>query len=144
MKLDELYAKLDPWAPHVLSILRIVAGLLFLQHGVQKLFDFPPNPDTDSPPLLSLMGLAGLIELIGGGLVTVGLFTRVSALVLSGEMAFAYFMAHAPQGFMPIDNGGDLAVLFCFVFLYLVFAGPGLWSVDAIIMKADMPRTRQA
>ena len=143
MKLDELYAKLDPWAPYVLSVLRIMAGLLFLQHGMQKLFDFPPNPEAASPPLLSLIGLAGLIELIGGGLVTVGLFTRVSALILSGEMAFAYFMAHASQGFMPIDNGGDLAVLFCFVFFYLVFAGPGLWSVDAI-MKADTPRTHQA
>jgi putative oxidoreductase len=143
MKLDELYAKMDPWAPYVLSVLRIMAGLLFLQHGMQKLFDFPPNPEAASPPLLSLMGLAGLIELVGGGLVTVGLFTRVSALVLSGEMAFAYFMAHAPQGFMPIDNGGDLAVLFCFVFLYLAFAGAGLWSVDAM-MKTDMPRTRQA
>jgi putative oxidoreductase len=143
MKLDDLYAKLDPWAPHVLSILRIMAGLLFLQHGMQKLFGFPSDPDVASPPLLSLMGLAGLIELIGGGLVTVGLFTRISAFVLSGEMAFAYFIAHAPQGFMPIDNGGDLAILFCFVFLYLTFAGPGLWSVDAI-MKADVPRTRQA
>src|ERR1700730_12226352 len=143
MKLDELYAKLEPWAPHVLSILRIMAGLLFLQHGMQKLFGFPPDPDVTSPPLLSLMGLAWLIELVGGGLVTVGLFTRISAFVLSGEMAFAYFMAHAPQGFIPIDNGGDLAVLFCFVFIYLAFAGPGPWSVDAM-MKWDMPRTRQA
>jgi putative oxidoreductase len=133
MKLDEIYAKLDPWTPNVLSILRIMAGLLFLQHGVQKLTGFPPDPDVSSPPLLSLMGLAGLIELIGGGLVTVGLFTRISAFVLSGEMAFAYFMAHAPQGFIPIDNGGDLAVLFCFVFFYLAFAGPGPWSVDAMM-----------
>jgi putative oxidoreductase len=115
---------------------------LFLQHGMQKLFGFPPGPNA-GPPLLSLMGLAGLIELVGGGLVTVGLFTRITAFVLCGQMAFAYFMAHAPRGFMPINNGGDLAVLFCFVFFYLVFAGPGLWSVDAL-MKADMQRTRQA
>ena len=142
MKLDELYAKLDPWAPYALSILRIMAALLFLQHGLQKLIGFPPNPDAAGPPLLSLMGLAGLIELVGGGLVTVGLFTRIGAFVLSGEMAFAYFLEHAPQGFMPIDNGGDLAVLFCFVFFYLVFAGPGPWSLDAMI-KPVTPTTHQ-
>ena len=138
MKLDELYAKLDVWAPDVLSILRIMAGLLFLQHGLQKVFGFA---DAAGVPLLSLAGLAGLIELVGGALLTIGLFTRLCAFVMSGEMAFGYFMVHAPRAFMPIENGGDLAILFCFVFLYLVFAGPGRWSADA--MARGTPTARR-
>jgi putative oxidoreductase len=116
-------------APRVLSILRIVVALLFMQHGMEKLFDFPASPDFPVK-LVSLLGLAGVLEFFGGALLLIGLFTRPVAFVLSGEMAFAYFMAHAPQGFWPIENDGDLAVLFCFVFLYFAFAGGGVWSVD--------------
>jgi putative oxidoreductase len=119
------------WAPRVLSLLRIVTGLLFMAHGVQKIFGFPPS-EFPQPALLSLFGLAGLLELFGGLLLVLGLFTRPTAFLLSGEMAVAYFMAHAPQSFFPILNGGDAAILYCFVFLYLVFAGPGPWSIDAL------------
>jgi putative oxidoreductase len=142
MKLDQLYAKLDAWAPHTLSILRIMAGLLFFEHGLQKLFAVP-DAGGGAVPLLSLIGLAGLIELVGGALIIVGLVTRISAFIISGEMAFAYFMAHAPQGFMPIENGGELAMLYCFLFFYLIFAGPGSWSVDAM-MKPGGPTAQRA
>jgi putative oxidoreductase len=127
---------LDKWRPQVLSILRIVVGLLFLQHGLQKWFDIPvPSPAFANIQLLSLIGLAGCIEIIGGALVTVGLFTRYAAFITSGEMAVAYFWAHAPRAFAPIVNNGSLAVLYCFVFLYLVFAGGGPWSADAVWRK---------
>lgn len=119
------------WAPRLLSVLRIVAALLFLQHGTAKLFGFPHVAMFDGLQLLSLMGLAGVLELVGSVLLALGLFTRPVAFVLSGEMAFAYFMAHAPRGFFPILNGGELAALYCFVFLFLAAAGPGPWSVDA-------------
>jgi putative oxidoreductase len=117
------------WAPRMLSVLRIMTALLFMQHGTQKILDFPPS-DMDVP-IMSIFGLAGLLELFGGLLVLIGLFTRPVAFLLSGEMAVAYFMAHAPQSFFPIVNGGDAAILYCFVFLFIVFAGPGPWSVDA-------------
>jgi putative oxidoreductase len=117
------------WAPRVLSILRIVAALIFMEHGTQKLLGFPPS-DRPSPELFSLIGLAGLLELVGGALLVLGLFTRPVAFILSGEMAVAYWMAHAPQSFFPILNGGDAAILYCFVFLYLAAAGGGVWSVD--------------
>jgi putative oxidoreductase len=117
------------WAPRMLSILRIVAALIFMEHGTQKLFGFPP-PDNPSPELFSLIGLAGVLELVGGILLVLGLFTRAVAFVLSGEMAFAYWMAHAPQSFFPALNGGDAAILYCFVFLYLAVAGGGAWSLD--------------
>ena len=117
------------WAPRVLSILRIVAALIFMEHGTQKLLGFPPS-DRPSPELFSLIGLAGLLELVGGALLVLGLFTRPVAFILSGEMAFAYWMAHAPQSFFPAVNGGDAAILYCFVFLYLVVAGGGAWSLD--------------
>jgi putative oxidoreductase len=117
------------WAPQVLSILRIVAAFLFMAHGLQKLLHFPAPPSFEVK-LVSLIGLAGALELIGGFLLLIGLFTRPVAFVLSGLMAFAYFMAHAPQGFWPIVNQGELAALYCFVFLYLSFAGGGAWSVD--------------
>jgi putative oxidoreductase len=122
--------QLSQWAPRMLSVLRIVAAAIFMVHGSQKLFGFPPS-DHGSPELLSLMGLAGVLELFGGALLLVGLFTRPVAFVLSGMMAVAYFMAHAPKSVFPALNGGDAAILFCFVFLYLVFAGPGPWSLDA-------------
>jgi putative oxidoreductase len=121
------------WEPRVLSILRIVVGLLYMQHGLNKLIDFPPTPSHMPYHLLSLVpGLAGLLETFGGLLVVLGLFTRPAAFVLSGEMAFAYFMAHAPRSFFPYVNGGSLAVLYCFVFLYLFVAGGGVWSLDRL------------
>jgi putative oxidoreductase len=113
----------------VLAVLRIVTALLFIEHGTQKLFGFPAGGDTQ-PPLLSLDGLAGVLELGGGILILIGLLTRPVAFVLSGFMAVAYFMGHAPKSFFPVINGGDDAILYCFVFLYLVFAGPGAWSAD--------------
>jgi putative oxidoreductase len=121
--------RLHDWRPRLLSVLRIMTALLFLQHGLMKLFGFPASDF--QPPLFSLFGLAGVLEVVGGLLLLVGLFTRPVAFILSGEMAVAYFMAHAPQGFFPIKNGGEVAILFCFVFLYLVFSGPGAWSIDA-------------
>jgi putative oxidoreductase len=117
------------WAPRLLSVLRIMTALLFMAHGTMKLLGFPAS-DNPGPALFSLIGLAGMLELVGGLLLVLGLFTRPVAFILSGEMAVAYFMAHAPRNFFPIHNGGDAAILFCFVFLYLVFAGPGAWSVD--------------
>jgi putative oxidoreductase len=127
MNMDDLTTV---WAPRVLSILRIIAALIFFEHGSQKLLGLPP---TDNPPaFLSMSWIAGLLELIGGALLAVGLFTRPVAFVLSGEMAFAYWLAHAPRSFFPVLNGGDAAILYCFVFLYLAFAGGGPWSVDAL------------
>ena len=118
------------WAPRVLSILRIVSALIFMAHGTQKLLGFPARDM--SPAFASLPWFAGVLELFGGALLVLGLFTRPVAFVLSGLMAFAYFLAHAPQSFFPVQNGGDAAILYCFVFFYLVFAGPGPWSVDAM------------
>lgn len=117
------------WAPRVLSILRIMAALLFFEHGTQKLLGFPASDF--SPAVMSLSWIAGVLELVGGALLAIGLFTRPVAFVLSGQMAVAYFIAHAPNSFFPVLNGGEAAILYCFIFLYLVFAGPGPWSVDA-------------
>lgn len=125
---------LSSHAPRVLSIVRIVAGLIFLAHGTQKLLGFPASDMR--PPLFSIFGLAGAIEIVAGVLIVIGLFTRPAAFIASGTMAFAYFIAHAPQNFFPALNGGDAAILYCFFFLYLVFAGPGSWSVDATRGKA--------
>jgi putative oxidoreductase len=126
---------LDAWSPRVLSILRIMTGLLFMQHGTMKLLAFPVAQPGVPDPLPPLMMVGGAIELIGGALIAVGLLTRVAAFICSGEMAVASFMFHAPQGFWPALNMGDAAILYCFVFLYLVFAGPGPWSVDAVVRK---------
>ncbi|TNC61411.1 DoxX family protein [Rubellimicrobium roseum] len=124
---------LDTNAPRMLSVLRIVAALIFFAHGTQKLLGFPASDF--SPELLSLPWIAGVLELVGGALLILGLFTRPVAFVLSGLMAFAYWLAHAPQSPFPALNGGDAAILYCFVFLYLVFAGGGVWSLDALLFK---------
>jgi putative oxidoreductase len=124
------------WTPRALSILRIVTGLLIIQHGTAKILGFPVYPAYAGVQPLSLIGAAGFIELIGGALLILGLFTRCAAFVLSGEMAFAYFIAHAPLNFHPLNNGGTLAILYCFACLYLASAGGGPWSVDAA-MKRD-------
>ncbi len=126
----------NAWAPRLLSVLRIIAGFLFMAHGSQKLLGFPAGPDMRQPELMSLPGLAGVLELFGGALLLLGLFTRPVAFVLSGLMAVAYFMAHAPQGFWPILNRGELAVLYCFVFLYLSAAGGGEWSLDRLLRSS--------
>ncbi len=121
----------ERYAPYVLSIVRIVAALLFLEHGTSRLFGWPsPMP---SPALFSMYWFAGAIELVGGILLTVGLFTRCAAFVMSGEMAFAYFISHAPNSFFPILNRGDASILYCFIFLYIAFAGGGPWSLDAML-----------
>ena len=120
------------WSPRTLSVLRIATAFLFMPHGAQKLFGFLAPQHTILPPLFSLLGLAGMLEFFGGLFILLGLFTRPVAFILSGEMAVAYFLAHAPQGFWPLRNGGDLAVIFCFVFLYLAFAGGGAWSLDRL------------
>ena len=119
------------WSPRLLSVLRIVTALLFMAHGTAKLFHLPHLPMFDNLQLMSLMGVQGVLEAGGGLLLLIGLFSRPTAFVLSGDMAVAYFMAHWPKNWLPILNGGDLAVLFCFVFLYLWIAGPGPWSMDA-------------
>ncbi len=123
------------WSSLMLSVLRIMAAFLFMQHGAQKLFGFLAPPQAAGPPLLSLIGLAGVLEFFGGLLLLLGLFTRPVAFILSGEMAVAYFMVHAPKGFWPLRNGGDLAVIFCFLFLYLFLAGGGAWSLDRLLRR---------
>jgi putative oxidoreductase len=117
------------WSPRMLSVLRIMTGLLFLEHGTQKFFAFPPRANP-APALFSLLGLQGILELVGGILIVIGLFTRPVAFILAGDMAVAYFYAHAPRGFFPTLNMGQLAILFSFVFLYLFVAGGGAWSID--------------
>lgn len=129
---------LSAFAPQALALLRIVTGLLFLEHATQKFFDFPvpfPLPG----PLPPLLVAAAAIELVAGALITVGLFTRIAAFIASGQMAVAYFLRHAPQSFWPVANMGEAAILFCFIFLYLACAGPGAWSLDSMRAK---PRGR--
>jgi putative oxidoreductase len=132
MPLDEIRTT---WSPRILSVLRIMAALLLLQYGMAKLLGFPPVPYLNDLPRFSLFWTAGLFEFFGGLLLLIGLFTRCAAFVLSGLMACAYFIYHMPKGFYPIVNGGDLAILFCFVFLYFAFAGGGAWSVDAVVRR---------
>jgi putative oxidoreductase len=129
-------SNLAVWAPRMLSVLRIVAALIFLLHGTQKLFGFPAPPASGLPPVMSLFWIGAILELVGGLLLLVGAFTRPVAFILAGEMAVAYWMFHAPRNLYPTLNGGDAAILYCFVFLYLVFAGPGPWSVDAARRRA--------
>jgi putative oxidoreductase len=134
--MNNLESVFPVWTPRILGILRIVIGFLYLQHGTAKLFGMPHIAMFDGLQLFSLMGLAGVLELAGGLLVLVGLFTRPTAFILSGEMAVAYFMAHAPHGFLPILNQGELAVIYCFAFLYFSVAGAGAYSIDAMRSKA--------
>lgn len=122
---------LGRFAPHLYAILRIIAGLLFAMHGTQKIFKWPiPPPGGGGGPLPPLMVAAGWIEIIAGLLIAIGLFASLAAFITSGEMAVAYFMAHAPQSFWPLVNQGELAVLYCFLFLYIAAAGAGIWSID--------------
>jgi putative oxidoreductase len=125
--------RLSAWAPQMLSVLRIMSGLIFMAHGTQKLLSFPPA--TRAVDLSTLGGMAGFFELFGGALIALGLFTRPAAFLCSGVMAVAYFYAHAPRSFFPVVNAGDAAILYCFVFLYLCVAGPGPLSVDAMRRK---------
>ncbi len=128
--------RLAPYASHMLSILRIVSGLLFLAHGTQKFLSFPTGDYAGSGWAFAQPGAyAGIVELVAGALIAMGLFTRPAAFLASGTMAFAYFLGHASQGFWPVNNGGDAAILYCFVFLYLVFAGAGPISLDARVRR---------
>lgn len=127
---------LTAWAPRALSVLRIITGLMIIQHGMAKLIGFPAVPAFANLNPISLIGAAGFIELIGGALLIIGFLTQPVAFIISGEMAFAYFMAHAPKSFFPLINGGTLAIIFCFACLYLSTAGAGPWSVDAATKRA--------
>jgi len=131
---NALMSRWRSWAPNLLSVLRIMAAFLFMQFGTAKLFAFPAAvmPNGGTVPVMSLIGLAAILETFGGGLLLVGLFTRPVAFLLAGEMAVGYFMAHAPRGFWPVVNQGSPAVLFCFVWLYISAEGPGPWSFDAM------------
>ncbi len=131
--MTSLYASLDKARPYILSILRIVIALLFLEHGLQKFFGFP----SAGPPMRPLLYVQGVIEIVGGTFLLVGAYTRVVAFILAGNMAAAYFLAHFPRSFFPAVNGGDATVLYCFAFFYIVFAGGGPWSVDHITFKRD-------
>lgn len=129
----------SPWASRMLSVFRIVAGALFITFGTMKLFGYPPPPAGSGPMppivLMSQIGIGALLELVGGTLITLGLLTRPAAFILAGEMAVAYFQFHHPQAFFPTTNNGVPAVLYCFFFLYLVFAGAGAWSIDAVLQR---------
>jgi putative oxidoreductase len=122
------------WAPRMLSVLRIVSALIFMEHGTQKWLNFPPL-NRAAPELASMSGAGGVFELVGGALLVLGLFSRPVAFILSGEMAIAYWWSHAPRNFFPVVNAGDAAILYCFIFLYIAFAGGGAWSLDRLIWK---------
>jgi len=125
-----MFNQVSGWSPRALAALRIVAGLLFLAHGVVKLFGFPEGAEPGQVELASLFGIGAIIELVTGVLLVLGLFTRPAAFIASGQMAVAYWMFHAPSSPYPVVNGGDAAILFCFVFLYIFTAGPGAWALD--------------
>jgi putative oxidoreductase len=127
--------RLNAWSPRVLSLLRIITALLFMEHGLMKLFHFPAPQPGAPDPLPTILLVAAILEVGGGALLTLGLFTRAAAFICSGEMAAAYFLVHAKSGPWPALNGGDDAILMCWVFFYLVFAGGGAWSVDALVRK---------
>jgi putative oxidoreductase len=130
------FARAQRFAPELLSVLRIVSALIFIAHGTQKLFGFPAPPASGLPAMFTLFWFGAILEVFGGLLLLVGLFTRPVAFVLSGQMAVAYWMFHAPRNVYPLLNNGDAAILYCFVFLYIVAAGPGPWSVDAVRRRA--------
>lgn len=127
--------RLHVWSPRILSLLRIIVALLFMEHGMMKLFQFPAAQPGAPSPLPLILTIAGALEIFGGAHILIGLFTRPFAFLLSGMMAVAYFMAHASQGFWPGLNGGEPAILYCFIFLYFVFQGGGEWSIDAQVRK---------
>jgi putative oxidoreductase len=130
------------WTARMLSVLRIVLGLLYFEHGTNKVFGWPSSGRPPVPyELMSLNGVAGVLETVGGALILIGLFTRPAAFFLAGEMAVAYFKVHIVRSIFPIGNGGDNVVMFCFTFLYLVFAGAGPWSLDAILTRRNAPPT---
>ena len=131
-----LARQLDDWEPRVLSILRLITGLLFMEHGLSKLFAFPGPFSGGTPAMFQLLWFAAIIEIVGGFLLAIGLFTRPVAFIMSGEMAIAYFYAHNPRGFFPLLNGGEGAILYCFIFLYFFVAGGGSWSLDRL-MSSD-------
>jgi putative oxidoreductase len=130
----KIYPILAEWSPYVLSLFRIITGFLFLQHGTQKLFAYPMAPPGGRPGVASLYGVAGIFEFVGGIFILLGLFTRPVAFILSGQMALAYFTVHAPQGFWPTKNEGEVAVFYCFAFLYFVFVGGGPLSLDDLLL----------
>ena len=141
---ENIVSRWRSWAPRLLSVLRIVAAFLFIQFGTAKIFALP-GPlihGGGAVPIGSLPGVAGVIEAIGGLLLLLGLFTRPAAFLVSGEMAVAYFHGHAPNGFWPVLNGGHPAVLFCFVWLYFSAAGPGPWSLDALLRRTPVAPER--
>ena len=126
------------WEPRMLSVLRMIIGLLYMEHGLAKVVGFPLQPNHKAYELFTLNpGIQGLLELVGGLLLAFGLFTRPVAFILAGNMAVAYFMAHAPKGFFPLLNGGELAIVYCFLFLYLWVAGGGEWSLDRLRVAAS-------
>ena len=146
MDSTRLTQKLDALGPAALAILRVMTGLLFMQHGFQKLFHWPPGGHHTGPlELLSMVGIAGILEFFGGFLVAIGLFTRPVAFLLSGQMAVAYFAIHLasnlskPWGYIPVVNSGDLAILYCFIFFLFVFTGPGPFSVDQARARTSQP-----
>lgn len=129
---------LNSWSPRALSILRIITGFLFVWHGSQKILGYPPSAQGGGGGgATGMIMVAGILELVGGAMFLIGLLTRPVAFILSGLMAVAYFMAHAPGGFLPLVNRGELAVLYCFVFFYFIFSGGGAWSVDRLIWKRN-------
>ena len=135
-------AALTAWSPQVRSVLRIVAGLMFMLHGTQKMFGFPDAAAGPmNAPLMSKGGISGVLEVVLGALIVIGLLTRFAAFLASGEMAVAYFTVHAPNGFWPTMNKGELAALYCFLFFYFFFAGAGPWSIDALIDRARAKKT---
>jgi putative oxidoreductase len=127
---------LEAWSPRMLAAVRIITALLFIEHGLMKLVAFPAAVPGLPSPLPAILVAAAVIEIVGGALIAVGLFTRIAAFICSGEMAAAYFMFHAPNSFWPAVNQGDAAILFCFVFLYIAFAGAGAWSLDALLASS--------
>ena len=129
----------EKWSPYLLSVLRIVTALLFFEHGTQKLFGYPPGQPYTGFPNFSMLGIAGMLETVGGPLLLAGLFTRPVAFILCGEMAVAYFRAHWPRSVFPINNFGEITAMMCFFFLYLAAAGGGPWSLDQVLRKRNKP-----